>query len=395
MISTWAFAVLWNLVSLPLAFVLPQAAREEGAIIHIFWMFPLIGAGMLLWAIIRTREWQRFGKTILTMDPFPGSVGGDVGGVIAVNMAWDPAVEYRVSLTCLHSELERSGKNRSRRETPVWQDIGPGNPTVGGEGVRIRFRFVVPSGLPVTEKKRGDDYHLWRLNLFAELSGADLDRSYEIPVFASGARSSGLEYTSGVVAASGSAVPIEEILPMERNGNQVLIRYPALRNPLRNVLITLFGTAFAIIGTLLWGLSEREGFMLWIMGLIFLGVGGLVAISGLYAMLNSLEVLLDGHFVSTVRRIFGIPLRTRRAAYHEIHAIEARKAFSGTAGKKAILDFSVEAHYPAGTLVLAQHLDSHSAVHAAREFLGELLGVPINDSGNSVSRSIGGPHSRH
>ena len=192
MISTWAFAVLWNLVSLPLVFVLPQAAREEGAIIHIFWMFPLIGAGMLLWAITRTREWRRFGKTILTMDPFPGSVDGDVGGVIAVNMAWDPAVDYQVSLTCLHSTLERRGKNRSRRETPVWQDSGQGSPTVGGEGIRIRFRFAVPPGIPVTEKKLGNDYHLWRLNLFAELPGPDLDRSYEIPVFATGARSRGV-----------------------------------------------------------------------------------------------------------------------------------------------------------------------------------------------------------
>lgn len=172
---------------------------------------------------------------------------------------------------------------------------------------------------------------------------------------------------------------------MERNGDQVLIRYPAFRNPVRNGLIALFGGVFVIIGVLLWGHAEREGFMLWIMGVIFSGVGGLVAMAGLYALLNSLEVLLDGRSVSSVRRLFGIPLRTRRAAYHEIYDIRARKVFSGTAGKRAILDFSVEAHYPGGTLVLAQHLGAHSAVKTAREYFGDLIGVAVNDSGCGVS----------
>jgi hypothetical protein len=386
MVFLWVFAALWNVISLPLAFFLPQAVKESGAVIHVFWLFPAIGLVMLVLAVVKTRQWRRFGRTILTMDPFPGSVGGDVGGEIAVNTPWDPSLRYTVTLTCMRSEIRGTGKNRSRRETPVWQDSGPGDPTVAGEGIRIRFRFQVPHGLPVSEDKGGGDYHLWRVRVHAEMRGADLDRSFEIPVYATGEHSAELQYTNAAVpgtAVPGTVVPgmgetldIGALLPMERRGNEVLIRYPALRNPGRNLAIMLFGAVFSAIGLLLFSLSQREGIFLLVMGGIFFVPGLLIALAGLFALLNSLEILLDGGLVSTVRRIFGYPVRTRRAAYQEIDSIRSRKVFSGTVGNRAVLDFNVEAHYPGGRIVLAQHLGSHSEVERVRSFFGELLGVP-------------------
>ena len=44
-------------------------------------MIELVGAG-------RTPEWRRFGAAPALLDPFPGAIGGNVGGVIDVNFPY-------------------------------------------------------------------------------------------------------------------------------------------------------------------------------------------------------------------------------------------------------------------------------------------------------------------
>ncbi len=380
MVFTWCFAALWNLISLPLAFLLPSAWEDEGPIVLLFLLFPIVGIWLFTWALSQTRQWRRFGVTELTMDPYPGSVGGDVGGEVAVNLRWDPATVFNVTLTCLHSRMSGSGKNRSRRETVVWQDSGIAEPTVAGEGIRLRFRFAVPEGLPLTEEKDGGAYHLWRLSLHASIPGVDLDRNFEIPVYATGER-------SGVrVRAIGGSEPgdvqlrVEDLLPMQRLGDQVLIRYPAWRNPLRNAMIIAFGGVFVTIGGVLPGLAGGGGFMLGVMSAVFVLVGGLVVLAGLFALTNSLEILCDGSYVTSVRRVFGFPVSRRQAAYYEITDIRATRGFSSTTPKRTLMEYSVNAETPDGMLVLAEHLDSHSAVETVRAFFGEVLNVPIGKS---------------
>ncbi len=368
----WFFAGIWNVISLPLLFLFPAAWEEEGAIVLLMLLFPLVGFGLLWWAIAQTRQWRRFGRTILTMDPYPGSIGGDVGGEVLVNMRWDAAARFKATLGCYRSEVRGSGKNRSRRESVVWQDSGMARATVAGEGIKVQFRFEVPEDLPVSEDKGSHSYHLWRVNIHGELPGTDLDRSFEIPVFPTGERSAGIEPATGGVGDTRAPARVEDLIPLRRLGNQVLVQYPAGRNRLRNAMAMGFGAIFAGIGGILLSLVASEGFMMIFMGGIFLLVGLLIALGGLYALLSSLEVMFDGSSVTSVRRIFGVPIFRRQAAYYEIQEIRGHKVFSSTGRNRTTVNYSVQAEYVGGRMTLALDLDSHSSVETVCGFFREL-----------------------
>ena len=82
MFARWLFAVAFIGFSAPLVLVLPKELAVGNWPVLIAVLFPLVGLGMLYSAIVRTLEWRRVGRLALVLDPFPGSLGGDVGGTI-------------------------------------------------------------------------------------------------------------------------------------------------------------------------------------------------------------------------------------------------------------------------------------------------------------------------
>ena len=163
MVGIWAFAIIWNLISAPAAIIgVPQVWDEKGAIALVILLFPLVGLGLVYWAIKLTMEWKRFGATPLSMDPFPGSIGGDVGGEIQVNVPYDSAAAFKVTLTCINSYVSGSGKNRSTHESAKWQDEGYARCQPSASGIKLQCRFQVPAGLKETEEA-SDNSHFWWL----------------------------------------------------------------------------------------------------------------------------------------------------------------------------------------------------------------------------------------
>jgi hypothetical protein len=114
----WGFAAFWNLVSAPLPFVIYTEVTEKNNLPALLGLlFPLVGIGLITWAVKSTLEWNRFGPAPVTLDPFPGSIGGHVGGTIDVNLPYDSNTQFSLTLTSLHSYISGSGKNRSRKES--------------------------------------------------------------------------------------------------------------------------------------------------------------------------------------------------------------------------------------------------------------------------------------
>lgn len=55
MLATWVFAIFWNAISMPIAFlVLPAAAKQKGAIAYVGLVFPLVGVFLLIHAARQT-----------------------------------------------------------------------------------------------------------------------------------------------------------------------------------------------------------------------------------------------------------------------------------------------------------------------------------------------------
>lgn len=372
MYVAWGIAVFWNLFSAPAAFLFAEVWREKGALALLILIFPCVGLFLLFWAIHTTLEWRRFGMTPLTMDPFPGAIGGDVGGEIAINTPYDSTAAFEVTLSCIHSYVSGSGDNRSRSEKAVWQDSGYAEVQPAMRGIRLHYRFEIPDGLPASEP-RSNNYHFWRLDVHGDMPGVDLQRRFEIPVYPGMGKSRRIIPLSTRQRPAGKPeIGAEALLPLTRRGNRIDIHYPMLRKPLTAFGILLFGGIFSGSGAFLWHQAAKDGFFLYIMSGIFHLAGGLIVLWGLYALFNSLHVCCDGRSVCSIRRILGIPVSNKRATYMSIRSIEVKQNGSSQSGNTHHIHYQVLAKTASGNLVLAEELDAHSKAEKITEYFRSL-----------------------
>jgi len=375
--AAWGFAAFWNLISAFTPFLAyREVVENQNYIALVALLFPLVGIGLITWAIRRTLEWRRFGSAPVTLDPFPGSIGGHVGGTIDLNLPYDAATRFELTLTNVHHYVSGSGEDRSHKEKALWQDVQVAHSELGSRGTRLTFRFDVPEGLAETDAEaEGDSHDAWRLNLRAELPGADLDRDYDIPVYATATQSRMLSNRSversrrelGVIADE----RIREAISLRHDGNGKSMLFPMGRNLGASIAGFVIGSVFAAAG---WYLVIEEGQR--IFGSVFGGVGGLIAIATLYMTLNSLEVSQLGSTVRTVRRVLGIPVSRKTMQRHEFDKFIKDSSFQTQSGGKHVMHYSIYALDRFGNrLVVGEGFKGESEANAAIRFIAQQLGL--------------------
>ena len=375
--AAWGFAAVWNLISSVTPFLAyREVVEKQNYIALVALLFPLVGIGLIAWAIKRTLEWRRFGPAPVTLDPFPGSIGGHVGGTIDLNLPYDASARFELTLTNIHHYVSGSGKNRSRKEKALWQDIQIAHSEYGSKGTRLTFRFDVPEGLDETDAEaEGDSYDAWRLNLKAELPGADLDRDYDIPVYATATESRLLSKIAversrqelGAIAEQ----RIREAIDLRHDASGKSMYYPMGRNLGSAIGGFIVGAIFAAAG---WYIVFEEGQRFF--GSVFGGVGALIAIATLYMMLNSLEVSQQGSSVRTVRRVLGIPISRKTMQRHEFDTFIKDSSFQTQSGGKHVMHYSIYALDRRGNkLVVGEGFKGESEANAAIRFISQQLGL--------------------
>jgi len=382
MYFTWGFAAFWNLISAPLPFVVfREVTRNDNYIALVGLLFPLVGAGLIIWAVRRTMEWRRFGPAPILLDPFPGSIGGHVGGTVEVKLPYSSSARFSLTLTSLYSHISGSGKNRSRTSSAKWQDTQIAHSTSGARGTRLSFRFDVPDNLHESDAEQNEDeYYLWQLNLKAELPGADIDRDYEIPVYATQQQSQQLSnFSIEHASSSQKQIDLEIIKEMVRldfgvSGRSIL--YPAGRNLWSGFMGVLFGSIFTTVG---WYLLTEAGKLF--MAAVFGGIGLLVLIFSLYFALNSLQVVVRGSDIWSIRRIFGIPLRQSRMQRSAVVRIDRKKSSTSQSGTKHVVRYTLFALDRQGRkMVVGEGFKGASQAKAAAEFMASELGLELPEN---------------
>lgn len=387
--GAWLFAAFWNLISAPLPFLIyGEVVEKQNHLALIGLLFPLVGIGLLVWAIRRTREWRRFGPTPVVLDPFPGSIGGHVGGTIDTNLPFDGAQRFLLTLSSIHSYESGSGDSRSQREKALWQDELVARSEPGPTGTRLTFRFDVPGDLEESDaEQRGDSFHLWRLNVRAELADADLDRDFTIPVYATAKESRHLDGRKAAAArASQDALfddAVRKLVRVRLDGIGKRLVYPMWQNIWSNLAGFVIGSAFAIAG---WFLVTRADATL--MGTVFAGVGGLVAIAAAYMMLRSLEVRQQGNTITSIRRLAGIRLRTRELQKSDFERFEKRSSMQTQSGGRHVMFYKVVAiDRNANEVLLGEGFRGESGADAAIRFLSRELGLTADQRARRQSRT--------
>ncbi len=376
--GAWAFAIFWNAISSVTPFLAYREIVENGNyVVLIALLFPLVGIGLLTWAIRRTLEWRRFGPAPVTLDPFPGAIGGHVGGTIDVNLPYDPNAIFRLTLTNLHSYESGSGKNRSRKEKAKWQDAIVAHAEPGARGTRLTFRFDVPEGLDATDIEQDDSYYLWRLNLSADIPGTDLDRDYEIPVYPTGMQSRHLTGYAIERARSQQSLldaqAVSELVNLDYGPSGKRLFFPMGRFLGGGIGGVLVGAIFAGAG---WFLAVREGH--WIFGGLFGGIGVLVALACFYLIFNSLELVQTAQGIRTTRRVLGIRVGGTELRRDEIKGLEQKSTMQAQSGGKHIVYYDVYARDRAGGKhKIAEGFKGDSEARAAIALIAREFGIRL------------------
>ncbi|MGM0593672.1 MAG: hypothetical protein ACQETD_03960 [Pseudomonadota bacterium] len=181
--GVWIVMLLWFAGSY-LAWPYTALMRQEALPLSLVpFLLPLVGVALLLYAIVHTRRWRRFADARVTLEPFPGRVGGTVGGQLS--LALDKGERVTLSLRCVHIYWESSGSDSGRTKTirTLWHDSLEASVEPGPRSGTVGFGFQPPANLP--QSAEGSECYQWRLEVKAKVHGPDLDLRFMLPVFAS------------------------------------------------------------------------------------------------------------------------------------------------------------------------------------------------------------------
>ncbi|MFC1684250.1 DUF3592 domain-containing protein [Pseudomonadota bacterium] len=369
--ASWFFAIIWNAISAPAAFAVPGELAKGNHLILVALLFPLVGMGLLAYAVKSTLAWRRFGKSYLSLNPFPGSIGGDVGGTVELALAREPDSHFKAELTCQHVYTTRSGNKRETRRSVVWQDEQPVELEPGMRGSRVRFCFNTPEDLP-SSTEASSDYHEWSLRLVGDLPGVDLDRTFDIPVFADGAPKQSTISVSRVEVAE-QPIP-ESVLSIRQLGDGVELYYPPFRSAGIGFMLLVMGLIFGgVPGFFI--ITGTEGPPMPMM-IIFGFVGISMLLGGLYKLGNSLSVMVTGRGLHVVRKVFGFPFETRLAVA-EIRGIDKRIGWQQSQGTQTKAMYQIQVRKrDGGTMTIGDSLPNASAAELVLDRISGVMGHP-------------------
>ena len=186
MIGAFAFAALWNLVSSPVLFFVPDEVRGGNTLALIGLLFPLVGVGAIVGAAYFALQWRRYGNTVFEMDAVPGVVGGMLSGRVRIPTVVLPEEDAAVTLECVRRRTTGSGKNRHTSEDILWQEeasVPRGALVQESRATLVPVRFLIPPGQPSTDDSDSNDQTLWRLRARMAVPGVDFSAAFEVPVF--------------------------------------------------------------------------------------------------------------------------------------------------------------------------------------------------------------------
>lgn len=208
-IGPWLFALFWNAISMPAAFLgLPKLWREGNWAGLLLLLFPLVGVLLLAWAIHSTLRALRFGDSELQLETVPAPVGGILSGSVSVRGDWAQRHGAILRLLCVRRVTTGSGKQRSTRETvlaELQETLPPGGASGGPRGEFLPIRLALPSEGEPTDQEDVNNQVLWKLEVRSpDIPGVDFFATFELPVFG---RTTGTESAAGVPAAEPAPLP--------------------------------------------------------------------------------------------------------------------------------------------------------------------------------------------
>jgi hypothetical protein len=249
MFTAWVFAAFWNLISFPTGFLGVRAAIQEGKpAAFLALLFPLVGIGLLVWAVRLTLRYRKYGVSRLELSTIPGVIGRTVTGMVRAPARMRPDGGFQVTLSCVR-RVTTGSEDKSTSESILWQDerrvMGEPTRTAAAMETHIPVAFRLPADAQPCDDTDSNNRVLWRLQLSAVVPGVDYEAQFEVPVFRTSASHQPLSaeeerITQDPLAGTVYQQPADSriVLTSNRRGTEVL--FPAARNPGAATSLTFF-----------------------------------------------------------------------------------------------------------------------------------------------------------
>ncbi len=180
------FAGMWNAISAPLWFFIPEEVSKGNWVVLIALLFPLIGMALLIWAGKNVLRWIKYGQSRFKMSAPTGVIGGMIGGAVMTRKNLIPESGFHLTLKCVRRVRRRSGSKTSVSESTVWKDERVmGRELLEEDRTRsaIPVLFAIPHDSLQTDDSDSINQIVWRLEVTAEVPGVDYHSQFEVPVY--------------------------------------------------------------------------------------------------------------------------------------------------------------------------------------------------------------------
>ena len=323
-IAVCAIALFWNAIALPSAVptVLAHNLRQEPKFAW-FALFPIVGFGLIAWAIHLLLRWNAYGDSRFEMKSVPGKIGGTLDGSIHVARGVEPMRRVTLKLVCIN----HSSSGNSSSERPLWSDES--EVAAGGDG-SIPVVFLIPQECRPTDDTNFRDRIYWQLNALSPGGIVNYKSSFEVPVFQIGETSA--QAAEVVDLRTRRDQRVSEFRPQGsaiRFGPTADGHIEIYFRPFRNPSVT-----FGLLGFLaIWSAStyvifkEHAPLIFRIVWPVFEAILVLWVVS---MMFGSTTVLIGDGELKVTWRFCGIPVSTRRVPSSE--ARDVRSIAGMTAG---------------------------------------------------------------
>lgn len=398
-IAMWVLSAIFVGISIVVANKVPGILTSFDKENIVGFILFLVTALLLLQTIKITLRYRRFGPVEFVMDPYPGSIGGNVGGYIDVKRLPFSELnphesQFKVTLESIYSYMSGSGKNRSRSESIKWAEEGVAEVQRSASGVMLSFKFDVPGHLSESSVEQSGDYYFWRLRVYGDLPGFDLKRDYNIPVYAGDRQSENVrndiseqvrevqqeaseEKARAVQERNFHLTDLKKVVSVEQIGNDVSMYFPMFRNKGLSLFALIFAGGF---GFATFSINSQfgigvGGILMLIFSIPFALVALVATIATIYLPFNNLSVYLSPSEVRTVRKILFFPVSITKTPTHSISGLTLKRGGSTGQGVKQVVHFKILAETGGKTITIAEDINGEDLAEHFKIFLAQSMNL--------------------
>lgn len=356
------FAVIWNLFSFFIAFVIlrekfgwPVAVEsiQFNDPVFLILLFPLVGIYLAGYALKQYRQWKKYGRLELYLNPEQGSIGGDVGGELDLPLPYRTGNPIKVTVSCINTTISSSSDQGSHRHDKlIWRKSAAVDSRFSGKGTRIQFVLPIDEDLPATTTQSGDYIH-WIVRVQdhepESSCGHPLDRKFEIPVVKHDPpQKCTLRVHSDLPVINSDEIP-QGVVTINETGEQLTLFYPRFRSKGMAFSLLLFSLLF--LGPAMYLLMElmrnQDGLfqtlILSAMMLVFGLFGLLLLLMGLDLLTNKMSVTVTRNEIRTRKQSFFVFNFQNSFRCAELSAVKLKINMSSGQGTDAMAYYQINA----------------------------------------------------